>query len=160
MDTKPLQTEFENACSEDDFEKGRTLFKQYIGTLDFELTFQDVERELKDLAVDYNKPCGALILGYNGKQAIACAGVRKFDSESAELKRMFVIPEYRGQQLGKQLLEKALSEAKTLGYKYMLLDSVDTMKTAINLYKKYGFTDIDAYRYNPLEGAVYMRKEL
>jgi ribosomal protein S18 acetylase RimI-like enzyme len=143
-----------------DFDNGKRLFKQYIQSLDFELTFQDVDRELAEIAIEYNNPTGALLLVYDGDKAIACAGVRKIDSSTAELKRMFVDPGYRGHQLGQQLLQMALAVSKQLGYSSIRLDTVPQMRSAIKLYELAGFREIDPYRFNPMPGAIYMEKEL
>jgi GNAT superfamily N-acetyltransferase len=143
-----------------DFDNGKRLFKQYIQSLDFELTFQDVDRELAEIAVEYNAPTGVLLLMYDGDKAIACAGVRKIDSTTAELKRMFVDPGYRGHQLGQQLLQMALAVGKQLGYSSIRLDTVPQMRSAIKLYESAGFREIDPYRFNPIPGAIFMEKEL
>ena len=143
-----------------DFENGKRLFQQYIQSLDFELNFQDVDRELKEIAIEYNYPTGVLLLIYDGDQAIACAGVRKIDTHIAELKRMFVDPAYRGHQLGQQLLQMAIDEARQLGYHSIRLDTVPQMRSAIKLYKATGFHEIEPYRFNPIPGAIYMEKKL
>jgi ribosomal protein S18 acetylase RimI-like enzyme len=143
-----------------DFDNGKRLFLQYIQSLDFELTFQDVGRELEEMAVEYNAPTGALLLVYDDDKAIACAGVRKIDPTTAELKRMFVDPAYRGHKLGKQLLQMALVASKQLGYSSIRLDTVPQMRSAIKLYESAGFRHIDAYRFNPMPGAIFMEKEL
>jgi GNAT superfamily N-acetyltransferase len=139
-----------------DFENGKRLFLQYIQSLDFELSFQDVDRELKEIAIEYNYPTGALLLIYDGSQAIACAGVRKIDTHIAELKRMFVDAAYRGHQLGRQLLQMAIDEARQLGYRSIRLDTVPQMHAAIRLYKAAGFHEIEPYRFNPMPGAIFM----
>ena len=143
-----------------DFDNGKRLFKQYIQSLDFELSFQDVDRELAEIAIEYNAPTGVLLLVYVGDKAIACAGVRKIDSTIAELKRMFVDPAYRGHQLGQQLLQMALAVSKQLGYSSIRLDTVPQMRSAIKLYELTGFREIEPYRFNPMPGAIYMEKEL
>ncbi len=151
---------FKKAATPADFENGKQLFRQYIQSLDFALTFQDVDRELAEIAIEYNAPTGALLLACDEDNAIACAGIRKIDGSTAELKRMFVDPAYRGLQLGQQLLQQALGEAKLSGYRFIRLDTVPHMKAAIKLYKDAGFYEIDAYRFNPIPGAIYMEKEL
>ena len=143
-----------------DFDNGKLLFKQYIQSLDFALTFQDVDRELAEISIEYNAPAGVLLLAYDGNKAIACAGVRKIDANIAELKRMFVDPDYRGHQLGQQLLQMALATAKQLGYTSIRLDTVPFMRSAIKLYQAVGFREIDPYRFNPMPGAIFMEKEL
>lgn len=151
---------FSKASTPAEFEKGKQLFLQYIQSLNFALTFQDVDRELAEISTEYNAPTGALLLAFDNDKAIACAGVRKIDSTIAELKRMYVDPNYRGLQLGQQILQQALDEAKRLGYERIRLDTVPHMQAAINIYKSAGFYEIEPYRFNPIEGAIYMEKVL
>jgi ribosomal protein S18 acetylase RimI-like enzyme len=151
---------FKKATTPADFENGKQMFRQYIQSLDFALTFQDVDRELEEIAIEYNAPTGVLLLAYDGNKAIACAGVRKIDGATAELKRMFVDPSYRGLQLGQQILQHALDAARQLGYAAIRLDTVPHMLAAIKLYKTAGFYEIDPYRFNPIPGAIYMEKQL
>jgi GNAT superfamily N-acetyltransferase len=158
--TTPTSFTLKKAITAADFENGKQLFLQYIQSLHFELTFQDVDRELEEIHLEYNLPAGALLLIYDGDKAIACAGVRKIDDQVAELKRMFVDPAYRGHQLGKQILEAAIEEARLLGYYSIRLDTVPEMAAAIKLYTAAGFHTIEPYRFNPMPGALFMEKIL
>ena len=83
-----------------------------------------------------------------------------FEDAISELKRMYVNKNYRGQGLGKRLLIKSIEVGKELGYKKMRLDTLPTMKAAIGLYKKMGFYEIPAYRFNPIEGTKYFEMAL
>jgi GNAT superfamily N-acetyltransferase len=148
------------ATTTTDFENGKQLFLQYIQSLHFELNFQDVDRELEEIHIEYNSPTGVLLLAYDDDKAIACAGVRKIDNQIAELKRMFVDPAYRGHQLGQKILQLSLDEARLLGYKAIRLDTVPEMQGAIKLYKAAGFYPIEPYRFNPIPGAIFMEKVL
>jgi len=150
------------AKGDTDFAQGRKLFRQYIESLDFDLGFQDVDRELQEIHMEYNYPVGALLLAWDGKQgkAVGGIGVRRFDAKSAELKRMYILPGFRGIGLGVELLRSALEAAAGLGYSSVLLDSDSSMQKAIRLYRAFGFVEIPPYRFNPLKGAVYMKKEL
>lgn len=143
-----------------EFDAGRILFKEYASGLDFDLCFQDFDKELEEISVQYNKPYGALILIKHNEQFIGCAGIRKLNNGIAELKRMFIGPAERGTGLGKELMLYVLKKARELGYIYIRLDTMKSMKAAINIYKECGFHEIEAYCYNPSEDAVYMEKKL
>lgn len=52
---------------------------------------------------------------------------------------MYLSKAFRGQGLGKQLLEDAFIEARKLGYQEMVLETNQVLKEAIGLYQKYGF---------------------
>lgn len=142
------------------FEEGRELFRQYLQSLQLDISFQNVEKELANIHVQYNAPEGALWLAYHGDMAIACVGVRLWQEDIAELKRMYVQDAYRKQGVGKGLMERAIETATQLGYKKIRLDTLSHMQAAISLYESYGFYEIDAYRFNPFEGALYMEKIL
>ena len=142
------------------FEDAKNLFIEYSNSLSIDLSFQDFENELKSITVQYSKPNGALILVFVNDSAIACAGIRKLDDETAELKRMFVRLEYRGQNIAQQMLVMAIDLAKKMNYKRIRLDTLPSMKAAQKLYTAFGFYEIPAYRYNPVDGTVFMEKKL
>lgn len=143
-----------------EFEDGRKLFQHYANSLKVDLAFQDFTKELKMIDMQYNKPSGALLLAYHGANAIGCAAVRESDKDTAELKRMFVLPEYRKQHIGKTLLQMIVDHAKKLQYVKIRLDTLPDMHAAQELYKANGFYEIPSYRYNPIRGTVYMEKKL
>ncbi|MBS1933156.1 MAG: GNAT family N-acetyltransferase [Bacteroidetes bacterium] len=143
-----------------EFADAKLLFIEYANSLDVDLAFQDFEKELQSIDVQYNKPFGGLVLAYINNIAAGCAGIRKSDGETAELKRMFVRPEFRGQNIAQQMLLMAISLAKELNYKRIRLDTLPSMSSAQKLYKDYGFYEIPPYRYNPVEGSVFMEKDL
>ena len=63
----------------------------------------------------------------------------------AELKRMYVKPEFQGRHIGEDLLIAALKTAQDFGAKEIYLDSPPPFKSAHNLYRKYGFEDFEEY---------------
>lgn len=150
---------FKTAISSADFEEAHHLFTQYADSLSLDLSFQNFEAELKTLAIKYNKPEGALVLGYFNDIPVGCVGIRKWDGKIAELKRLYVNPQYRGYGIGSKLLEHAIVLANQLKYQKIRLDTLETMNEAIRLYRSFGFYIIDPYRFNP-EPAVYMEKDL
>ncbi|HVW97004.1 MAG TPA: GNAT family N-acetyltransferase [Mucilaginibacter sp.] len=149
------------AASVSDFEKARTLFKEYAQSLPFDLSYQDFEKELDTLNTQYNKPDGALLLFIlPDNNAAGCVGVRKFSEGIAELKRLYVKPDHRNLKIGKTLLETAIAIARHLNYAYMRLDSVPGQSKAQELYKQFGFYEIPPYRYSPVEGTIFFEKIL
>ena len=143
-----------------DFATGKRLFLEYAQSLDFNLCFQNFEQELADIQEQYGIPNGCLLLVKNDGETVGCAGVRRWQSDIAELKRMYLKPQTRGLGLGKKMLEAALENARQLGYRSIRLDTLPTMETAIALYREFGFADIPPYRDNPFEGTIYLEKTL
>ena len=148
------------AETESDFEQGKELFREYAKSLGVDLSFQDFEKELTTIDQQYHRPTGGLILAFKEDPVVGCAGLRKLDGDTAELKRMYVKVECRGLHIGVELLRRSMQLGKELGYKKMRLDTLKNMTQAQLLYQSFGFYEIPSYRFNPLEGTVYMEKDL
>ena len=70
-------------------------------------------------------------------------------------------PEFRGHNVGRNLAERAISEAREMGYSQMRLDTVaGKMDRAILMYRQVGFRQIAPYRQNPMPDALYMELSL
>jgi putative acetyltransferase len=146
--------------TEGQVEEVRTLFKEYEGSTGVDLCFQNFGQELASLPGDYAPPAGRLIIAYEGAEAAGCVALRKVDGAVCEMKRLYVRPAFRGTGLGRTLAERIVEEAREVGYGRMRLDTLPTMRSAISLYRSLGFKEIDAYRFNPVEGTLYMELEL
>lgn len=157
---QPLDISLKVAETPQEFAEGASLFQQYAEFIGIDLSFQNFAEELKTIDKQYNKPEGTLLLAYNEMNAIGCVALRKWDNVTAELKRMFVLKEYQGQKIGQKLLVRVLEIAQTLNYRKVKLDTLSTMEGALKLYRSYGFYEIPSYRFNPIEGTVYMEKIL
>jgi putative acetyltransferase len=147
---------------EDEMDLVRELFREYAGSLNFDLSFQNFEEELATLPGNYRPPTGRLLVAFCGTMAAGCVGLRRFDNRRCEMKRLYVRPGYRGRRIGELLAERFMEEARSIGgYQSVLLDTIQPlMSRAITLYKKMGFREIPAYRANPMPGAVYMECKL
>jgi putative acetyltransferase len=148
------------AESAKDIELVRELFLEYAQSLNFHLCFQDFERELAELPGEYAQPYGLLLLLMSEGKAAGCVALRKIDGNVCEMKRLYVRPEFRGKGLGKKLTLAVIDEAKKIGYRFMRLDTVSSMREAIKLYQLLGFRKIEPYRQNPIEGAIFMELDL
>lgn len=146
---------YHTATIKADFQKGRVLFEEYAASLNFDLCFQNFAEELQTLHIQYAKPHGILLLAESNGIMIGCAGVRSFAADIAELKRLYVKPDFRGYKVGLELLTRAIDAARSLGYKKLRLDTLNDMAKAVALYRSLGFYDIPAYRSNPHEG-IYL----
>lgn len=144
--------------------QARELFEEYAQSLGFSLCFQGFDKELAGLPGDYASPGGGLWLAEVDGKVAGCVALHALSRQgegTCEVKRLFVRPEYRGQKVGKQLMDAALGEARRIGYRRMLLDTVSgKMDRAIAMYREYGFREIPAYRENPQPGVLYMELDL
>lgn len=142
-----------------DYALARTLIEEYAGTLGIDLCFQGFTAELEQLPAMYGPPRGCLLLAWQGEEPVGCVALRG-KGEVCEMKRLYVRPAARGLGLGRRLVERAIEEARALGYRRMRLDTLASMKAARRLYHQVGFREIGAYYDNPVPNTVYMELEL
>jgi GNAT superfamily N-acetyltransferase len=138
----------------------RLLFEEYRTWLGIDLGFQDFEEELTSLPGKYGRPRGRLWLAMMGGEAAGCAAIRPFGENDCEMKRLYVRPAHRGKGVGKKLATTAVEVAKQLGYRRMLLDTLDSMTDATRLYRSLGFLETEAYTFNPFPNALYFALDL
>jgi GNAT superfamily N-acetyltransferase len=145
-----------------DFNIAKGLFIEYAESLKIDLCFQDFEKELNEIYVQYQKPSGGLILIKHvlTGEYMGCIGIRKLEGNIAELKRMYIRDDHRNKGLGKHLLNLAVYLAKELKYEKIRLDTLAIMKPAIKLYQAKGFKEIGSYRYNPRPDVIFFELDL
>jgi putative acetyltransferase len=139
----------------------RELFLEYAQSLGFSLCFQGFDRELANLPGEYAAPEGRLLLAWKTDQAAGCVALHALAEGIGEMKRLYVRPAFRGMGLGRTLAERAIAEARAIGYTRMRLDTIAaTMVEAVGLYRQLGFAEIAPYRENPIASALYMELNL
>lgn len=84
------------------------------------------------------------LIKVDGEAAGMC-GLRSLGGNTAEIKRLYVRPAYRGMQLGSSALRRLLEDACQRGYTRICLDTAHFMQAAHGLYAAHGFTDCAAY---------------
>lgn len=151
---------FKEADTKELLDETRKIFREYQESIDTNLCFQKFEEELAGLPGKYSPTKGRLYLTYVGEKLAGCVALRPMENKDCEMKRLYVKPEFRGQGFGRILAEKIIKDAKEIGYKQMYLDTLDTMKSAVKLYKSLGFKDAPEYCYNPIDGAIFMYLDL
>jgi drug/metabolite transporter (DMT)-like permease/GNAT superfamily N-acetyltransferase len=103
---------------------------------------------VKTVADEYVEPAGTFLVVYEDGEPIACGGIRALSDGTAEVKRMYVVPDARGRRIGAQLLERLEDEARRLGYRKLRLDTGAQLEEAQGLYRSAGFTEIPDYNGN------------
>lgn len=138
----------------------RLLFREYATGLGVDLCFQGFESELASLPGRYTRPQGGVWLASAANQPAACVALRPHDRHTAEMKRLYVRPDFRGMGLGRRLVNLVVTYAADAGYRRICLDTLPAMSEAIGLYRQMGFKPIEAYYQNPIAGALFFAKDL
>lgn len=108
--------------------------------------------------IEFNS--NVFIVYLDGKP-VACGCFKKYNNESVELKRMFVLPEARGFGLAQLIIKELETEAKSQGFKILILETLYKQIEAINLYQKTGFRIVQNYEpYVGLSNSVCMSKSI
>jgi putative acetyltransferase len=87
----------------------------------------------------FTPPDGVFVIVRDGGRAVACGGLCRHDETSAEIKRMYAVPEARGRGLGRRILEELEEHARAFGYEAIRLETGDQSTAAIGLYTSAGF---------------------
>jgi GNAT superfamily N-acetyltransferase len=159
-DAAPVPEVDVSAAGEPDLAEIRELLSEYAGSLGFPLDFQNFDRELAELPGAYAPPEGALLLARVDGAVAGCVALRFLETETCELKRLFVRPAHRGLGLGRLLATATLAEARRVGYRRIRLDTTPGMEAAQALYVQLGFSDIAPYTTNPVAGTRFLELDL
>ncbi len=94
-------------------------------------------------------------------RAVGCGGYVPVADCMGELKRIFVVPEARGQGIGRQVVIAIEQAAAAQGLGDMLLETGVKSVEAIGLYHRLGYTErgpFGSHRLDPL--SIFMEKQL
>ena len=94
-------------------------------------------------AEEFAPPNGALVIGLRGDQPVTGGAFRRFDDETAELKRIWTDSRYRRQGYAKALLVELESEIAARGYRRVYLTTGDKQPEAEELYLTTGYVRLD-----------------
>jgi GNAT superfamily N-acetyltransferase len=137
------------------------LIQEFDVNLDIALMHEQAMAELEI----FFPPHGRLLLASEGSQTAGIACLKRIREGMGEIKRMYVRPEFRGQGIGRVLLEALIAEAQQIGYQTVRLDSTRFMKAAHSLYRSAGFQEIEPYPESEIPPEfqrhwVFMEKQL
>ncbi len=148
------------AVTETQINIAREMFVEYAKSLNFDLCFQNFDKEVNGLPGEYALPRGRLLLAMFEAKVAGCIALKRISDEVCEMKRLYVRSEFRGEGIGKRLTTDVMQQARVIGYTQMRLDTLPSMKEAIALYRSLGFESIAPFRDLPVPGALYMQTRL
>jgi putative acetyltransferase len=114
--------------------------------------------DLEDVRSHYFDNNGTFLVLIDTDKVVGSGAIRRLDNQTCELKRMWLLKEYRGKGFGKQIAQRLLDFAKTADYRQVRLDLLEPQKQAqaMKLYRRLGFDFIE--RYNNSPGKIFMEK--
>lgn len=136
-------------------------FLALVSLLDQDLAVRDGEEH--GFYAQFNKVDDSyrVVLIFDQSQPIACGGMKELFKGAAEIKRMYVLPDFRGRGLASQVLEELEMWAAQLGFERCLLETGKKQPEAIGLYRKSGYRVIPNYgQYRGIENSVCFEKRL
>lgn len=131
--------------------EARSAVDQYFAELDarFESGFAPERGGANADAESLRGPTGAFVIMWTDELAIGCGGVQRIDDQTAEIKRMWIHPDWRGLGLGARLLDRLEAQVAELDYTRVVLDTNESLDEAIALYGRSGYTPTERYNDNP-----------
>lgn len=126
-------------ASTEDFDAVKALFREHEKELSEEICFKNFDVEMKNIQTIYSLPDGALLLAAHRGQAVGVVGMVGVGNGVAEMKRLYVRPEWRNKGIGGILCEKIMAAAKGASYTSMRLETFLRLEGAIALYLNNGF---------------------
>lgn len=133
-----------------------SIFREYVTSPTVSLAFQEYETEFANLPGKYAEPDGCVLLARLEGAVVGCAALRRVNSTTCELKRVYVRPSARGSHIGRQLVERMIYHARNAGYSTMALDVLPEFVAAQRLYESLGFVAANAVSYNPVPGTKFL----
>lgn len=102
-----------------------------------------------------------VVVAYSDEKPVGCGAIKQYNDEIAEVKRMFVHPDFRGQKIGKLILSELETWANELGFKECILETGWKQTEAVRLYQRSGYEIIPNYdQYIGVENSVCMKKKV
>jgi GNAT superfamily N-acetyltransferase len=101
---------------------------------------------------EYLPPHGRTWITRDGDgRAVGTMALRRVRPDAGETKRLYVSPEARGRGIARRLLQACVDDAREMGWRHLLADTVRTNIEMQSLYLGFGFRFIDPY---PESGTV------
>jgi len=153
-------TRISPAGTPEQIEQVRRLFREYADSTGACECFEGFGKEIAGLPGPYGPPAGQLLLAELDGRSAGCVALHRLDDGISEMKRLYVRPAFRGRNLGRQLAEAIITEARRIGYRAMRLDTLSSMSAARALYQSLGFCAIPRYNETPGSGVIHLELKL
>lgn len=132
------------------------IWREFIADSPVDLGYQGNDADFANLPGKYAAPEGCVLLADRQGEIDGCVAFRKVSVALCEMKRLYVRPHARGDHLGRGLVERAIAEARSAGYREMRLDVMEKSLSARKVYAAFGFVPAEPVSFNPVPGASFL----
>ncbi|MBL0046961.1 MAG: GNAT family N-acetyltransferase [Bacteroidetes bacterium] len=136
-----------------------TSFHQLVALLDKDLQLRDGEDH--SFYAQFNKTDNIkhVVIAFENDYAIGCGAIKTYDTDTMEVKRMYVLPSHRGKGVATSILKELEKWAAELSYTKCILETGEKQPEAIALYKRNGYLIIPNYgQYENIKESVCFEK--
>lgn len=133
----------------------QSVIREYVAWLDMDLSYRGFAEEMASFDERFTLPGGLFLIADSAQTIAGCVGLLQQANATAEVKRLYVRPAFRGQGLGERLITALIERARQLGIKRLILDAVPQTTVAQRLYECLGFQETAPYYANPVPGTRF-----
>jgi len=136
-------------------------FRKLVKELDADLSIRDgADHSFYDQFNKIDKIKYAIV-GYDNNLPVACGAIKEYSPDAVEVKRMYVLPEKRGQGIASVILKELEQWATELQYEKCILETGKKQPEAIRLYQKNHYGIIPNFgQYQGVENSLCFEKTL
>jgi GNAT superfamily N-acetyltransferase len=153
-------TVIRHAIFPDDTPSVLSIWREFIANSPVNLDYQRNDAEFANLPGKYAAPKGCVLLADRDGEIEGCIALREVSTDICEMKRLYVRPHARGNNVGYKLVERLIAEARGVGYREMRLDVQEKSVSARKLYDAFGFVVAEPISFNPVPGASFLGRHL
>ncbi|CAN5742938.1 hypothetical protein BH11BAC3_BH11BAC3_08400 [soil metagenome] len=136
-------------------------FQLLVTLLDKDLSIRDGEEHAFYAQFNSIETIKNAVVCYRNNEPIGCGAFKPFEQQQVEIKRMYVLPTFRGKGIGQLILTELEQWASALYYQSCVLETGKKQPEAISLYQKAGYAFIENYgQYKNVDNSVCMQKYL
>ena len=137
-------------------------FQKLVGALDVDLAvYYKEEKQFYGKLNNIEKIKHAVVVYNENNKPIGCGGIKAFSEAEAEVKRMFVLIEFRGKGVAKLVLKALEDWSVELGFKKCILETLKEKPYAIRFYEKNNYHTIPSFGdYVKAENSICFAKNL
>lgn len=133
------------SATNDDRESVMELVFGVLAEFGLEPNLETTDADLQDIEANYLQRNGLFeVIEDEHGNLLGSFGLYSVTETTCELRKMYFVPRVRGLGLGKYVLERAIAQARALGFREIVLETSSKLVAANRLYRKFGFKPVDS----------------